>query len=296
MASDAAMRAALAQVGATQGEIADVYKSPFHRTQNEPGYFQDKRVIVTGASSGIGRATAGLFSRIGAKVCIMARREEMLREVVKEDLGGKGNYLQVDVTDIPALTTACQEAVSLLGGGVDVLVNNAGGHPSRAEEKLSTSAGLEDNIKLNVLSAQVASEQLEPYLRQSKGSIINITSIAGSVAPHTTYVNYSVSKAALTMLTKCHAHRFAPDVRVNCISPGTIATPQFWDLSSGSDEKAKRTLAARAETHPLKRNGHPEEIADAAAFLACASFVNGVDLYVDGGFSITSPYHMTGTV
>eukprot|EP00899_Mesostigma_viride_P009074 jgi/Mesvir1/18168/Mv09462-RA.1 len=270
--------------------------SPFCRRDGESGYFQGKRVIVTGASSGIGRATAALFGRLGANVCIMARRENLLQEVVKQDLGGHGHYIKVDVTDIPALKKACQDACRLLGG-VDILVNNAGGHADPLNPEIcNTAKGLHANMLLNTLSAQVAAEELEQPLRQSKGCIVNITSIAGSVTPHTNFTNYSAAKAALAQTTKCLAHRFGPDVRVNCISPGTIVTPQFWIMANNDDSKAKETLAARAETHPLRRNGRPEEVADAVAFLACASFVNGVDLYVDGGLSITSVYHCTGTV
>jgi NAD(P)-dependent dehydrogenase (short-subunit alcohol dehydrogenase family) len=148
-----------------------------------------KRCIVTGASSGIGKATAVLMTARGATVCLIARRLPLLQQIVKEELGGKGYAVQADFTDNAQCLRSIEEAAKLLGG-IDVLVNNAGGfEASRAND-------LNAILQLNLNSAITCTQAAYPWLKKSKGNIVNITSIAGVMAsPDITY--YAVAKAGL---------------------------------------------------------------------------------------------------
>jgi NAD(P)-dependent dehydrogenase (short-subunit alcohol dehydrogenase family) len=235
-------------------------------------------VLVTGGTSGIGRATAVALAQLGARVVLSGRNEDRGNEVVKEirATGGQAYFLASDLRDEASARSLAGRAKELVGQ-VDVLVNSAGIFPFGPTEETSE-RDFDAVFDLNVKAPYFLVAQLAPEMaKRGHGVIINVTTmVAGYGAAGMAL--YGSSKAALELLTKSWAAEYGPSgVRVNAVSPGPTRTEGTAAMGEALDE-----LAAAA---PAGRPGSPEEIADAITFLATdrSSFVHGAILPVDGG-------------
>lgn len=249
------------------------------------GQFAEKVVVVTGASSGIGRAAALGFSREGASVVLVSRDAESLQAVAAEAPGSTA-IVAADVTadDTPARVVA--EAVARFGG-IDVLVNAAGIIGTAATDQ--TPDELFDRMMaINVRAPFRLMREAFPHIKARKGNIVNVSSVNGLRAFAGVAV-YCSSKAALDHLTRCAALDWAPfGVRVNCVNPGVTVTNLH--RRGGMDETRYAAFLDRArETHPLGRPGQASEIADAVLFVASdkAAWMTGDTIAVDGGRHLT---------
>jgi NAD(P)-dependent dehydrogenase (short-subunit alcohol dehydrogenase family) len=252
---------------------------------------QGKRAIVTGAGSGIGRASARRFASEGASVLIADWSEEGLEETRKliEADGGKVFARRIDAGKEADVQALVEEALGKLGG-IDVVYANAGisGGPHSIAE--TTVEQFQEILRVNLLGPFLAIKYTAPHMvKQGKGSIICTASVAGlrfGAGP----VAYSASKAGVINLVSVAANQLSgTGVRVNAICPGLIEsgmTKPIFDYarSKGTDHKI-------GQLNPLRRAGQPDEIAGAALFLASddASYVNGQAYVVDGGLSSSLP-------
>jgi NAD(P)-dependent dehydrogenase (short-subunit alcohol dehydrogenase family) len=238
---------------------------------------RQKTLLLTGASRGIGHATVRKFNREGWRVITCSRHP------FPEQCpwgGGAENHVQIDLSD-PADTI---NAVGLIqekaGGYLDALVNNAGISPKGPDgERLSTlNTDLRDwghVFHVNFFASVVLARGLKDELAAAQGSVVNVTSIAGSRVHPFAGAAYATSKAALAALTREMAHDFGPlGVRVNAIAPGEVKTA----ILSPGTEKIVEQL-------PLRRLGQPEEVADVIFFLCsdASSYISGTEIEVNGG-------------
>jgi 3-oxoacyl-[acyl-carrier protein] reductase len=247
---------------------------------------RDKVCVVTGASRGIGLATARRLCDEGARVLFVGRDGDAL--VTAAD-GCGGEYAAVDVTAPDAarrIVGTCAEQM----GGIDVLVNNAGTSRAVALDDLGQDE-LDAQWRLNVLAPFALMQEAAPRMAgRGGGRIVNVSSSSGK-RPGQTNVAYSVAKAAQLSLSRAFADRWAQHgVLVNAVTPGPVATG-LWTGAGGLGEqiagegRAEEAVAAAAEKLPLRRIGEPQEIADVIAFLCSerASNVAGAAWSVDGG-------------
>ncbi|NLY77791.1 MAG: glucose 1-dehydrogenase [Tissierellia bacterium] len=243
---------------------------------------KDKVAIVTGATSGMGRATAVLFAREGAKVVVVGRNEKRAKEVV-DQINNEGNeaiYVIADMLNLDDVKNIFTQTIEKFGT-VDILFNNAGMLSITPLQELSIEEW-ENTFKVNVTAPLLLAQLVAPIMKEKgKGVIINTSSVAGAHAHHG-MAAYVSSKHALCGLTKSMAWELGPEIRVNAILPGAIVTAM---LESVGGEDAVIHLK---EGSPLKRVGASEEIATAALFLASddSSFVTGQLIRVDGGIDI----------
>ncbi len=250
-----------------------------------------KVALITGGTSGIGAATAELFIAEGAQVAIAGRSEEKGRALA-DALGDRAIYLKCDVTqeaDIAATVAAANEAF----GRLDILFNNAGGPVGAPIDKLSQEH-IDYGMKLLLSSAILGTRYaIEPMKASGGGVIINNSSVA-ALRYRQGDILYSSLKAGVTHFTKIAGIELAPhNIRVNCISPGAIATPIFYGGSGRAntltDEENARKMAKLennlAKAVPLKQTGLASDIAEAALYLSsdAGRFVNCHDLVVDAG-------------
>ncbi len=232
--------------------------------------------MVTGASSGIGRATALAFTAAGATVLALARRRDRLDELAATAGPGRVEGVVVDVRDRTALRSALAAAAE---GGVDVLVNNAG--IAYREPLLDVSdEHWDDTIETNLTSAFVASREAARHMTERGGGVIvNVASVDAFVA-ESPFGAYAASKAGMVMLTKCLAFELGHlGIRCNAVCPGMTVTEMTGpDLSPAFEREYVRRI-------PQRRFATPDELASAILYLASdeASYVNGTTLEVDGG-------------
>lgn len=244
-----------------------------------------KRALITGGASGIGRATALLFAREGAALSVVDLDEtggQTVAQMIVDD-GGQAIFMRCDVSRAADCQRAVQQTVSELGG-LDILFNNAG-IIRRATVLGTTEAEWDRVMAVNVKSIFLLSKYAIPVMEQvGGGAIINTASAWGLVGGRKAAA-YCASKGAVVLLTKAmaldHGER---NIRVNCICPGDTDTPMLRDEAEQLGEPTEGFLAEAAQ-RPLKRIGRPEEIAQAALYLAsdASSFVTGTALVVDGG-------------
>jgi NAD(P)-dependent dehydrogenase (short-subunit alcohol dehydrogenase family) len=252
-----------------------------------PDRLQGKVAIVTGAASGIGRASAERFAAEGAAVLVADLRADACAEVASgiRALGGRAEACAVDVSDDASVAAMVARAVQGFGG-LDVLFNNAGvGHyvPFDQLEPDEWDRILNINLKGVYLGCRHAVSELR---RRGGGAILNTASLAG-VRAQAQNEAYCASKAGVIQLTRSLARELGDDhIRVNCLCPGAVDTPLLRRFTSGG-ERADEEVAALGRRSPLGRVARPEEIAAAALFLVSdeASFITGVALPVDGGSS-----------
>lgn len=246
----------------------------------------DKRVLITGASSGIGRATAEVFLQVGARVTLVGRRKEALQEVAVSATEGKAFLIAADLADEGQSQSCMAEAVELMGG-LDVLVNSAGILKSGNIE--ATTLQLWDEMmNINVRSVFHLMQLATPHLEKNKGNIVNVSSVTG-LRSFPGVLAYCVSKAAVDQLTRCAALELAPKgIRVNAVNPGVVVSGLH--RSGGmADENYAAFLEHSKTTHPLGRVGQPQEIANLIYFLASdkAAWITGETVSIDGGRALT---------
>ncbi len=246
------------------------------------GKLDGKVALITGSTSGMGRETAYLFAKEGAKVVITGRNEGRAREVVdkiKAD-GGEAAYVLADTSDLGSAEKIF-DATMKAYGTIDILMNNAG-MLSLAQFATITAEVFLQAINVNVTSALLLSQKVAPVMKaKGGGHIVNVASIVGWAA-HWGFVGYVTSKHAMVGLTKAMANELAPDIHVNGICPGAIRTAM---LDSVGGEDAFEPMIQRTA---LKRVGEGREIATVALFLSTvdSSFVDGQLIRVDGGVDV----------
>ena len=249
------------------------------------GILSGKIALITGAASGIGRATALLFAREGAALSIMDFDQtggQAARQEIAENKG-KAIYVRCDVAKSADCRKAVEQTISKLGG-LDILINSAG--IIRRASVLETSEVEWDQVMaVNVKSIFLLSKYAIPFMAKGGGGvIINIASGWGLVGGRKAAA-YCASKGAVVLLTKAMALDHAEqNIRVNCICPGDTDTPMLRNEAQQLGEPEDRFLAEAAQ-RPLKRLGKPEDIAQAVLYLAsdASSFITGASLVVDGG-------------
>jgi len=232
---------------------------------------KNKTVIITGGSSGIGKAIAQRFIQEGATVIVFGRNKPHYDGVFKK----------VDITNENLIKEAFKEISHL-----DILVNNAGIYFQSPVEE-TTNEQLDTILAVDFKAPFLMSKYALPLLKESKGNIINIASSLG-VVPEPEAPAYCSIKAAVIMLTKCMSQEYATDnVRVNAVLPGAIDTPLLNPYFP-----TRESLEEHGKKKPFGRIGKPEEVANVALFLASdeASFVTGGLYSVDGGESVSSIY------
>ena len=246
---------------------------------------RDRVVIVTGGSSGIGRAAALSFANKGARVLATGRREGPLADAAAAHSNIAGFVADVAQPGDASRTVA--HAVSLWGR-LDVLVNNAGAGAILPLET-ATAEQIENIFSINVVGPSLLATAALPYLAQSKGSIVNVSSTFGHKAA-AGLSHYAASKAALEHLTRCWALELAPQgIRVNAVAAGPTNSNALTAMMGLSPDEAAAVEAKEREDIPLKRRGIPEEVARWIVTLAGqdAEWVTGQVIAVDGGLSVT---------
>lgn len=245
--------------------------------------FEDKVILITGASSGIGADAARHLAKLGGSVAIVGRNEERLNGVAEEIINAGSPSPLAIVADIMEDTDRIIEETINHFGKLDVLINNAG------ILIVDTICNFKDDDfdrvwKTNVRSAAILTKLAIPYLEKTRGNVINISSIA-ALKGFSYSLSYCVSKAALDQFTRCSAIELAPKgIRVNSINPGVINTPIF-ETAVGADETAQ-FIEDITPKYPIGRLGELSDSSNAIAFLAndTASFITGISLPVEGGF------------
>ena len=231
-----------------------------------------KIALVTGGTSGIGEATAKYLSACGAKVIITGRNKE---RGLKVATNSGGEFVAADSTDESSIILL-KEKIFDKYGQLDILINNAGIYPKFDKLQDSTVVQWREVYNVNVEGVMLVCKTFIDLLIKSKGTMINIGSIAGmhEFVSGQGYA-YASSKAAIIQFTKMMAKIYAKDVRINCICPGVIDTPLYFDLDR---EKMK-------ERTPSGLLGQPEDVAKVAGFLASddSRFIYGAVITVDGG-------------
>jgi NAD(P)-dependent dehydrogenase (short-subunit alcohol dehydrogenase family) len=247
--------------------------------------FKNKIIIITGGASGIGAATAQLFSQEGAQVYILDKKK------TPPTLPATIHYLQTDVSNAEQV----QQAVAQIHAQqrvIDYLFCNAGVHLFANIEESSVTA-IQQVLATNLLGTIYCLQQVLPYMKQQQaGSIVLMASDQAFIAKEQCAV-YGASKAAIAQLAKSTALDYAAyGIRVNCVCPGTIDTPMYQRVIQQFEEKAgvsENDMRARvAASLPLKRVGQAEEVAQVVRFLCsdAASFMTGALVNVDGGYTI----------
>ena len=244
-----------------------------------------KVALITGGASGIGRATGSLFAREGAAVAIVDIDETGAGAVVQSiiDAGGRAISIRCDVTQAADCSRAVQQTVDELGG-LDVLFNNAG--IIRRANVVETGEEEWDRVMaVNVKSIFLLSKYAIPIMAQAGGGVIINTGSGWGLVGGRNAVSYCASKGAVVNMTRAMAlDHGEQNIRVNCICPGDTDTPMLREEARQLGETDERFLAEAAQ-RPLRRIGRPEDIAQAALYLAshAASFITGTVLVVDGG-------------
>jgi NAD(P)-dependent dehydrogenase (short-subunit alcohol dehydrogenase family) len=243
---------------------------------------QEQVVIVTGASSGIGQAAARLFAANGAKVVAVGRNERELLQMIGETGSGKMKPVLGDVTELSQLDRIVGDTVDAFGR-IDVLVNSAGIIKNGTVENTSLD-DWDKMMSVNLRSVFVLTKKCVPYLAETRGNVVNVSSVAGTRA-FPNVLAYCVSKAAVDQFTRCAALELAPKgIRVNAVNPGVVVTNIH--KRGGMDAEAyEQFLAHSTTTHPIGRVGTAEEVAELIYYLASekASWITGATYAIDGG-------------
>lgn len=246
--------------------------------------FTGKSVIVTGATSGIGRAVALRFAEGDAHVVAIGRNQkalDQLKDEIEELL-----VIKADVTNPEEVQRAVAQAIDAFGH-LDVLVN-AAGHISSGTIETTSLAAWDAMMNVNLRAAFNLMQIASPHLIETRGNIVNISSVTG-LRSFPGVLAYCVSKAGLDQLTRCAALELAPKgVRVNAVNPGVVIT-EIHKRGGMDEEGYEKFLEHSKTTHPLGRVGRAAEVADLVCFLASekASWITGGTYSIDGGRALT---------
>ncbi|NBB82027.1 MAG: glucose 1-dehydrogenase [Alphaproteobacteria bacterium] len=247
-----------------------------------PDLFAGKAVLVTGATSGIGRATAIAFARTGAQVLAVGRDAARGR-ALEGEAPGAITFLALDVTETGAAARMVEAAMAPTGR-LDIAVNNAGWQEPRAplaeQPERAFDRAIDTNLRAVFRAMQAEIAAMAPA---GGGAIVNVASVSGMRNPNPGLALYSASKAAVISLTRSAALEYGPaGLRLNAVAPGRVDTPMM--RGSGIAD-----MAVVAAGLPVRRLGRPEEVAAAILWLAsdAAAFVTGHVLAADGGFLAT---------
>lgn len=244
--------------------------------------FTNKTAIVTGGGRDIGKSVSLRLASEGAKVLVNYRSDETAAQATVDEItaaGGSALLFRADVTKAAEVTAMVEATVAAFGGTIDIVVNLAGGMIARKSIAEMDEAFFDTVMDLNLKSAFLVTKAALPYI-PSGGSIVNIASLAGRDGGGPGATIYATSKGALMSLTRGLAKELGPQgIRVNALCPGLIGT-SFHDIFSKPEGRK-----ATAGNTPLRREGHPDEVASAVAFLASddASFLTGTNVDINGG-------------
>ena len=254
---------------------------------------QDRKVIITGAGDGIGRALALAFAKEGALVAVCARSQDRLDSLSGEIESAGHLFISADLGKVEGVE-AFHESVMKQLGQVDVLINNVGAILKLANFFELTDQDWEDSFQINLMSAVRLTRLCIPSLKQSAcARVINISSIAAA-SPQEVFPHYSAMKAGLSNFTVSLAQTLAPDqIRVNSISPGPVWSKSWEDVareqSNGSslEQTRKEIMEQTGKTIPLNRMGMPEDLTGLALFLASdqSAWITATNFTVDGGLT-----------
>lgn len=248
---------------------------------------QDKVAIITGASSGIGYATAKLFAKEGAKLVVGARRQRELDQLVEEITKSDGKIVALagDVKD-EAFAQKLVELAKRQFGGLDIAFNNAGIMGTLAPAQQISLADWEETLRVNLTGAFLSAKyQVPAMLERGRGSIVFTSTFVGHTVGFPNTAAYAASKAGLIGLTQVLAAELAAKkIRVNALLPGGVDTPMGRTVASTPE-----VFAYIQSLHAMKRISTPEEIAHSVLYLAsdASSFTTGISLLADGGLSIS---------
>ena len=247
---------------------------------------ENKVAIVTGGTSGMGKATCKLFAEEGAKVVVAGRRQEQGDAVVAEirEKGGEATFVKTDLSKPEDLENLVARTVETYGG-IDVLINDAAFYSTKPMADLPLD---EWNYSwaVNVTAPFYLSKIAIPYMqKRGAGRIVNISSIAGAQSKYGCAA-YTSTKHAVLGLTKAIAREYGPTIRANCIMPGAVMTPMLEPATKTPEGQA--SIKAMVADSNVKRVGQPEEIAQVCLFFATdeSSFVAGQCVRVDGGLDL----------
>jgi NAD(P)-dependent dehydrogenase (short-subunit alcohol dehydrogenase family) len=250
--------------------------------------FENKVAVVTGATSGIGRATALALASEGAKIALASRRADALESVQQEvrAAGGDAVVVAADIKDAKAREGIVNETIAAFGA-IDLLVNSAGVIESGTVET-TTLPDWSAMFELNVTAVFHLMQLCTPALKERRGSIVNVSSVTG-IRSFPGVLAYCSSKAALDQLTRCAALELAESgVRVNAVCPGVVVSGLH--RTGGMDEDGYASFLEHSKTtHPMGRVGQPQEVADLILFLGSnqSGWITGATLPIDGGRHLT---------
>lgn len=258
---------------------------------------ENAKVLVTGGGTGIGKATALQFARLGADVAVLGRRSGPLDEAVEElrSMGVESNAHVADIRDEDAVNNAFAE-LDQAWGGVDVLINNAGGQFPKLALDMSIS-GWRSVVDLNLTGTFICSRAFarSAVARRAKGTVVNVTT-AAAMRPSTGLAHTIGARAGVVALTRALALEWAEHgITVNGVAPGMIATQGLVDAELGGEVSIIDRLAANAV--PLGRPAQAEEVAGMIAFLAspACSYMTGETVLLDGGYALGPGMHIDHT-
>lgn len=250
---------------------------------------KNKVAIVTGAGAGMGKETSILFAKEGASVAVFEINEDNGIETVNEiiNLGGTAKFWKVDVSNEENVKEAIDEVKNTYGK-IDILINNAGitGVDKKTHEL--TIEEWDQVFNVDVKGVFFCTKHVIPYMLENKGgSIVNLSSIYGTLGSHE-LTPYHAAKGAVFAMTKQDALSYAKNnIRVNSIHPGTIMTPLVKELGSRMEGGLEAYNKIMSEKHPIGHAGEPIDVAYGCLYLASdeAKFITGANLYIDGGYS-----------
>jgi NAD(P)-dependent dehydrogenase (short-subunit alcohol dehydrogenase family) len=246
--------------------------------------FADKILLITGATSGIGKACALRFAEAGASIAAIGRSQEGLANIADEieELGARALPIQADLSLEEQAAQVVSKTVEEFGR-IDVLVN-AAGHISSGTIEDTPSQAWDAMLNINLRAVFLLMQKALPTIVQTRGNIVNVSSVTGLRA-FPGVLAYCVSKAGIDQLTRCAALELAAKgVRVNAVNPGVVVT-EIHKRGGMSDEQYQTFLEHSKQTHPLGRVGEAREIAELILFLASdrASWITGATYSIDGG-------------